>query len=154
MRNLWNRLVRRLRRLFGLGWSAREFRQRYAGKTSDAWGYQHSPDHQARADRILKMFVGRQPQRMLELGCAEGFLTRHLSGIADRVVACDVSEVAVHRAAACCADLRNVHFMATDIRHRLPDGPFDACLASDVLYYALATGNSGAGKQAERPNAC
>lgn len=135
MGSLWNRLVRRLRRWAGCGWSAREFRHRYAGKPEDVWGYLHSQPHQDRSDRIFSAFAGRRPQRLLELGCAEGFLTRRLAGLADEVVACDLSEVAVQRAQAYCSDLNNVRFLAADVRNRLPDGSFDECLASDVLYY-------------------
>lgn len=132
---LWNRLVRRLRRLAGRGWSAQEFQQRYAGNRSDVWGYLNSQPHQERSDRILSAFAGRRPQRLLELGCAEGFLTRRLAGLAEEIVACDLSEMAVQRAQAYCSDLSNVRFLATDVRDRLPEGSFDECLASDVLYY-------------------
>ncbi|MFN9290855.1 MAG: class I SAM-dependent methyltransferase, partial [Planctomyces sp.] len=99
------------------------------------WGYLNSQPHQERSDRIFSAFAGRRPQRLLELGCAEGFLTRRLAGLAEEIVACDLSEMAVQRAQAYCSDLSNVRFLATDVRDRLPEGSFDECLASDVLYY-------------------
>jgi 2-polyprenyl-3-methyl-5-hydroxy-6-metoxy-1,4-benzoquinol methylase len=135
MSRLGNRLVRRFRRWLGLGWSAAEFEKRYAAVAGDAWGYHASQTHRGRADRILAVLQGCTPQRLLELGCAEGFLTRRLAAQAAAVVACDLSERAVERARQHCAGLVHVQFLAADVRQRLPEGNFDVCLASDVLYY-------------------
>ncbi len=131
----YRRVERRLRRWLGLGWSAQEFLQRYAAKSNDAWGYLQSPGHAARAERILSAFTGWRAGRLLEVGCAQGFLTKSLLLLADEVVACDLSEEAVRRAESwCAADGRGV-FVACDVRRHLPEGPFDTCLLSDVLYY-------------------
>lgn len=135
MSRLGNRVLRRCRRWLGLGWSAAEFERRYAAVAKDAWGYHASQTHCGRADRILAALAGGTPQRLLELGCAEGFLTRRLAEQAAAVVACDLSELAVERARLHCAGLGNVQFLAADVRLRLPAGSFDVCLASDVLYY-------------------
>lgn len=135
MSRLGNRLLRRFRRWLGLGWSAAEFERRYAAVAKDAWGYHASEMHRGRADRILAVLAGGTPRRLLELGCAEGFLTRRLAELAAAVVACDLSERAVERAKQHCAGLGNVQLLAVDVRQRLPEGNFDVCLASDVLYY-------------------
>lgn len=132
---MWNRLKRRVRRLLGQGWGADEFAVRYAAGRDDAWGYEGDPGHALRADRILSAFGSHRPRRMLELGCAEGFLTGKLTGIAGEVVACDLSMQAVERAQQRCRNAVNVQFECVDVRRQLPCGPFDACLASDVLYY-------------------
>lgn len=132
---MWNRLKRRVRRLLGQGWGADEFAVRYAAGRADAWGYEGDPSHALRADRIVTAFAALQPRRMLELGCAEGFLTEKLAGFAGKVVACDLSLEAVERARKRCRNVANVQFECVDIRSQLPRGPFDGCLASDVLYY-------------------
>lgn len=135
---LFRRVERRLRRWLGLGWSAQEFVWRYAKKSEDAWGYLQSPGHAARADRILGAFAGWRATRLLEVGCAEGFLTKSLLMLADEVVACDLSEEAVSRAERWCAAGARCQFVACDVRRNLPEGPFDTCVLSDVLYYFSA----------------
>ena len=131
----YRRVQRRLRRLLGLGWSAQEFVQRYAAKSNDAWGYLQSPEHAARSERILSAFTDWRAGRLLEVGCAQGFLTRSLLQLADEVVACDLSEEAVRRAESWCAAGDRGVFLACDVRRQLPEVPYDTCLLSDVLYY-------------------
>ena len=53
-------------------------------------------------------------------------------------MACDLSREAVRRAAEYCKGQANVEFRVADIRHQLPEGLFDVCLMSDVLYYLAA----------------
>lgn len=130
------RIERRLRRWLGLGWSAQEFLQRYAKKSDDAWGYLHSPGHAARAARILSGLAGWRAGSLLEVGCAQGFLTKSLLLQADHVVACDLSEEAARRAEAWCAAGARGQFVACDVRQQLPEGPFDTCVLSDALYYS------------------
>ena len=132
---VWHRIQRRVRHWLGRGWAAEEFSRRYSGKSRDAWGYLQNPAHASRADRILFAFDGFRAKRLLELGCAEGFLTRRLLQVACEVVACDLSAEAVERARHYCGDAANCQFVAGDLRNGLPSGDFDACLASDVLYY-------------------
>lgn len=133
--SVWDRIERRVRRLLGRGWSASEFINRYAANSSDAWGYRGNPAHAERARRIVQLFQGTKPQRLLELGCAEGFLTLPLRELARHVVSCDLSAEAVVRADQYCSGAGSGDFRVLDVRRELPAGPFDACLASDVLYY-------------------
>jgi len=132
---VFRRIERRLRSWLGMGWSAQEFQQRYAAKSQDAWGYLESAAHAERSARILRAFAGWQPQRVLEVGCAEGFLTKRLLLLANQVVACDLSDLAAARAAAHCAGVGSGLFLTMDIRRKIPEGKFDTCLLSDVLYY-------------------
>ena len=138
---LWQRITRRIRTLLGRGWSATEFERRYQATQQNAWGYQDNPGHAARAQRILQALRAEPAQHLLEAGCAEGFLTRQLAARGNQVTACDLSPEAVRRAAEYCAGLPHVQFAAADIRHQLPQGPFDAAVFSDVLYYLSSTEN-------------
>lgn len=133
--SVWDRIERRVRRLLGRGWGASEFIKRYAANYSDAWGYRGNPAHAERSRRVLEGFRGSNPQRLLELGCAEGFLTLPLRQLAGEVVSCDLSAEAVSRAAFYCSGMGRGEFCVMDVRNELPLGPFDGCLASDVLYY-------------------
>ncbi len=75
---------------------------------------------------------------MLEVGCAEGFVTRQLSPRATQVVACDLSEEAIQRAQKYCDGLSNLQFQCVDIRHQIPANDVHVCLVSDVIYYLSA----------------
>ena len=84
-------------------------------------------------------YAGWRAGSLLEVGCAQGFLTKSLLRQADLVVACDLSEEAVRRAEAWCAAGERGRFVACDVRQRLPEGTFDTCVLSDVLYYFSPT---------------
>lgn len=129
------RILRRIRRLLGRGWSASEFEDRYRRNARDAWSYLTDTQHDLRLQRIMAALPQGNFDYLLECGCAEGFLTRQLAGRAKRVMACDLSREAVRRAAEYCKGQANVEFRVADIRHQLPEGLFDVCLMSDVLYY-------------------
>ncbi len=132
---MWIRLKRRLRTLLGMGWSPEEFRCRYRQGKSDSWGYFGDAGHQVRAERILAAFPDWPITNVLELGCAEGFLTEQLLARGISVTACDLSDEAVRRARERCHAYSHVTLVVQDIRRNLPRGQFDVCLLSDVLYY-------------------
>ena len=133
------RILRRCRRLLGRGWAASEFEERYRRNSRDAWSYLTDQQHELRLQRILAALPAGNFKQLLECGCAEGFLTRQLADRAEQVVACDLSGEAVRRATEYCQGQANVQFRVSDIRKELPDGQFDVCLMSDVLYYLAPT---------------
>lgn len=132
---MWIRVRRRLRSLLGVGWSADEFLQRYRKGGADAWGYLGNASHEARASRILESLPEWPVEELLELGCAQGFLTRRFLERGIAVTACDLCPEAIVHAETRCGDYKNARFVVADIREHLPDGCFDVCLLSDVLYY-------------------
>ena len=126
---------RRLRWLGGRGWRAQDFATRYARPSQDVWGYRASPDHLARADWILAALPQLRFRHVLEVGCAQGFLTERLAGRAERLVACDFSPEAVAQAQRHLSGAPHVECRIADIRDGFPDAGFDLLLFSDVLYY-------------------
>ncbi|MBC7967317.1 MAG: class I SAM-dependent methyltransferase [Fuerstia sp.] len=138
MNQLFTKLVKRLRWLTGRGWSGREFQNRYAECREDAWGYLKNPLHSERLARILARVPAKISGTVLEVGCAEGFVTRQLSPRATQVVACDLSAEAIQRAQRFCDGLSNLQFHCVDIRHRIPANDVHVCLVSDVIYYLSA----------------
>jgi peptidoglycan/xylan/chitin deacetylase (PgdA/CDA1 family)/2-polyprenyl-3-methyl-5-hydroxy-6-metoxy-1,4-benzoquinol methylase len=76
----------------------------------------------------------KQFGRVLELGCADGRLTRLLVPRAHSLVAADISEVALERAAA--RGLDHVTFVQLDMRRDALPGSFDLIVCADVLQYA------------------
>lgn len=126
---------RRLRWTTGRGWRAHDFAARYAAPSGDVWGYAGSPEHLRRADWILDALPRERFARVLEVGCAQGFLTERLAPRADGLVACDFSPDAVAQARRRLADAPHVECRVVDIREGFPGADFDLCLFSDVLYY-------------------
>jgi SAM-dependent methyltransferase len=71
----------------------------------------------------------------LEIGCGEGKLTGHLAPICDRVVAVDISDLAVARAKKSLADAPHVEVRQADVfTHELTES-FDLVVCSEVLFY-------------------
>ena len=138
MSQLFAKIIKRLRWLTGSGWSGGEFRNRYAASGEDAWGYLKNPLHSERLARILAKVPAEISGTVLEVGCAEGFVTRQLSPRATQVVACDLSAKAIQRAQRFCDGLSNLQFHCVDIRHRIPANDVHVCLVSDVIYYLSA----------------
>ncbi len=73
--------------------------------------------------------------RVLELACAEGDFTVALATRAAEVVAADISELALSRAAERCAHLANVTYRRLDMAVDALPGGFDAIVCSEVLYF-------------------
>lgn len=100
----------------------------------DPWNYL-SPYEQEKYRHTLKLFPAERAQDALELGCAEGIFTEMMSDRADRVLATDISMVAIERARQRCARLSNISFKWCDISDSLPSGEFDLIVCSEILYY-------------------
>ncbi len=126
---------RRLRWLGGRGWRAQDFAARYASPSQDVWSYRASPDHLARADWIMAALPEGRFRHVLEVGCAQGFLTERLAGRAERLVACDFSPEAVAQAQRHLLGAPHVEACVADIRDGFPGTDFDLLLFSDMLYY-------------------
>lgn len=119
----------------GYGHSAGVFVERYRSTIADAWGYLLDPVHEERVECILKAIPENTLGTILEVGCAEGFVTRRLSSRATEVVACDISDEAIRRARLFCDGLTNLQFHCLDIRKEIPGHDLKLCLISDVIYY-------------------
>jgi SAM-dependent methyltransferase len=105
----------------------------YAGHV-DPWSLASEPERRKHAE-TLSVLGDRRFDRVLEVGCGEGLLTNMLSSLATELVAVDISQIALDRAAAACAGLENISFQRLDIvEDPLPAG-FDLVVCSEVLYY-------------------
>jgi SAM-dependent methyltransferase len=102
----------------------------------DPW--QHtSPSQQTKYEQTLKLLPFTPLMQVLELGCGEGYLTVPLAARADNLIAADISQLALRRAAKSCAthQLENVSFQRLDLTlDPLPDN-CDLIVCSEVLYY-------------------
>ncbi len=130
----WLQIRRRLRWALGWGWDLTDFADRYAGRASDSWSYANDSTHLSRLQRILNVLSPLEGKKVLELGCAEGFITQAIAQHAQQVTACELSPLAAERTRTLCDGLP-VKVIAGDIRRCLPEERFDLILASDVFYY-------------------
>jgi SAM-dependent methyltransferase len=79
-------------------------------------------------------------RRALVLGCGSGWLERALAdkGGVHAIVACDVASETVERARSLAEreGKGSIEYRVVDLEHEaLPDGPFDAIIANDVLHH-------------------
>ena len=122
-------------KLFGRYFTSRYFDHFFAA-TPDPWGFREGAIAQERRRLIIGLLSRRRYSRLLEIGCAEGWMTLMLANLADEVVSVDLSVVALERARKQCSDLRNVTFEQMDlIVDPLPVGLFDCILCAGVLEY-------------------
>ena len=117
-------------------WETRRKMNRVFSRREDPFQYRTTSYERARLGAMADAVSGRSYAWVLEAGCAEGDFTETLAGLADRVIALDISPVALARARARLAG-RGVEFVETDIRAWASSAPgfFDLIVLADVLYY-------------------
>ena len=108
---------------------------------SDPWRYENQYE-QIKYDQALSLLDG-VTARALELGCAEGMFTARLASRAREVLAIDVSNTALKRAAEHCerAGSSGVTFQQRDVFCDMVEGTFDLVVCSEILYF-LGTSKS------------
>ena len=99
----------------------------------DPWSYVGDPVSEERLRLTLETLPEARDGRMLEVGCAEGWMTEWLADRTGELVAVDVSAVAIERAKERCRRFDHVTFSRMDIAEDVPDGPFDAIVCCGVL---------------------
>jgi len=103
----------------------------------DHWEFDHSVFEQARYARLMALLAGRRYAHVLELGCGSGSFTQHLAGLADHVVALDISPTAIARARALGTGPARVEFRQANIMEYdlYAEGPWDLVVLSDTICY-------------------
>jgi SAM-dependent methyltransferase len=105
-------------------------------KRGDPWSFATSSFERERFARLLAMISDRRYPRVLEIGCGAGSFTRLLAGVADSVLAFDISPTAIERAAEIGAgpgvEFRVANAMDYGLYHK---GPWDLIVLSETIYY-------------------
>ena len=117
-------------------WQAYKTRRkmnRQFGKREDPFSYATTPYEAARLEAMDKALGTGTLGTVLEVGCAEGHFTEKLAKRAKRVIALDISTVALERARRRAP----AAFIEADLMTWDPGvfAPFDAIVLGDVLYY-------------------
>nr|WP_210328909.1 trifunctional glycosyltransferase/class I SAM-dependent methyltransferase/polysaccharide deacetylase [Mesorhizobium amorphae] len=102
--------------------------------TEDPWNYSSSYE-QEKYERQLEILPAGPIGRALELACAEGHFTRQLAPRVGRLIATDISAIAIGRAEARCSDQPNVEFGVLDFSADTLPGEMDLIFCSEVFYY-------------------
>src|SRR5579862_28225 len=87
----------------------------------DPWNYA-SEYEQTKFRHTLDLLPDAPVGSAIELGCSEGIFTAMLAPRVKQLLAIDISDRALARAEARCADVRNVGFARHDISQGIPDG--------------------------------
>jgi SAM-dependent methyltransferase len=103
----------------------------------DPWELETSSFEHQRYARLLAKLDQPRYGRVLEIGCGAGTFTRRLAGLADQVLALDVSAEAVAKARATQGASPHVEFRAANIMDYDPksDAPWDLIVMSDMVYF-------------------
>ncbi len=73
----------------------------------------------------------------LEVGCAEGMFTKMLSERCGKLLAVDLSPIALERAKQVCSNEKNIEFAEWDVRCDPISGTYDLIVATGVLEYIM-----------------
>jgi cyclopropane fatty-acyl-phospholipid synthase-like methyltransferase len=106
-------------------------------RKGDPWELETSAFEQQKYEREIQILHGRHYRNVLEIGCGAGALTRRLAPLSERILALDISPVAISRARTMRSDLANVDFRVQNIMEFNLDehAPWDLIVMNEMIYY-------------------
>lgn len=114
--------------------SAAFFDRRYRAHP-DPWGFATRRSEADRYAALLALVAGCRFRRAFEPGCSIGVFTALLAPSCERLVATDLSPVAVDAARIRCAGLPHVAIGTGCLPADMPDGTFDLVAFNELGYY-------------------
>lgn len=101
----------------------------------DPWDFETSEYEHLKYTKTLTSLPRARYQNALEVGCSIGVLTQQLAQRCDRLLAIDISEVALGTAKKRLHNQDNVTLEKAAIPDDFPAGAYDLVLLSEVGYY-------------------
>lgn len=103
----------------------------------DPWRFETSPYEQTKYADTIAALGDRRYRAAFEIGCANGVLTRMLTGRCDRLLAIDVSPTAIAVARGRCGEGGGLRFAEMAFPRQRPSrrSVFDLVVLSEVAYY-------------------
>ncbi|MEG8037917.1 glycosyltransferase [Sphingomonas sp. LR60] len=112
---------------------SRDYWESFFTASDDPWSYDDTYERR-KYEQTLALIADLNVEQALEVGCAEGHFSALLAPHVGRLVAADIAQVALDRAAQRCGAHTNVSYRQLDLQGPLPGG-FDLTVCSEVLYY-------------------
>ena len=103
-------------------------------KQPDPWKYT-IPYEQTKYEFTLSLLPKQKINKALEIACAEGHFTEQLAPLVDNLIAVDISQVALERAAERGKHFDHIKYQHLDLVEDNFPGQFDLITCSEVLYY-------------------
>lgn len=107
-------------------------------RSEDPWNFETSAYEAAKYAATIAALPNKQEERVLEVGCSIGVLTRLLAHRCTHLLAIDVSQKALDIATRRCEHVRNVTFKKASFPKELPADQFNLIMVSEVAYYLSA----------------
>ena len=107
-------------------------------RSEDPWNFETSAYEAAKYAATIAALPNKQEERVLEVGCSIGVLTRLLAQRCTHLLAIDVSQKALDIATRRCEHVRNVTFKKASFPKELPADQFNLIMVSEVAYYLSA----------------
>ncbi|HEY1120695.1 MAG TPA: polysaccharide deacetylase family protein, partial [Haloferula sp.] len=101
----------------------------------DPWDYTNDYE-QVKYEQTLSLLPPGPIPEALELACAEGHFTVQFADRVGSLVALDISQIALSRAAKRCSSFGHIRFDYCDLFKDEVPGAHDLIVCSEVLYYA------------------
>jgi SAM-dependent methyltransferase len=103
--------------------------------TEDPWSYATSAYEREKYAATLDALTTPRYRHALELGCSIGVFTRMLAERCAAILAVDVSDDALARAALRCADAPHVRFASCDLSRTFPAGRYDLVTFCELGFF-------------------
>lgn len=101
----------------------------------DPWDFATSAYEQDKRAATIAALPRPSFRSILEVGCSTGYLSEALATVGDEVLALDVSDVAIARAAERVGASAAITFRQAELPKAWPSGRFDLIVFSEVLYF-------------------
>ena len=101
----------------------------------DPWGYDYVWTEEAKRRAVGAALGSQRVDRLLEIGCGNGASTMSLKRRSHAIDAIDGASVAVELARARTVRLHGCRVWQAEVPRELPPGPYDAIVATEILYY-------------------
>ncbi|MET0811869.1 MAG: bifunctional PIG-L family deacetylase/class I SAM-dependent methyltransferase [Microbacterium sp.] len=107
----------------------------FYARNPDPWGFDSRWYEERKRTLLLASLPRRRYARAVELGCSTGALTEALASRTDELVAVDITDAALDRAAERLAGAPRVEFLRATLPREWPQGRFDLVVMSEIGYY-------------------
>lgn len=112
-----------------------DYFERVYAANDDPWDFETSEYEREKYRATIDALPRASYERGLEIGCSIGVLTVMLAARCRRLLAIDVSDMALERARVRCASLTHVEFKKMSVPDEFPDEDFNLIVVSEVGYY-------------------